>query len=78
MTLPHDVADDIDGITGDTRRGCGSVRVEVAVGSTTWRTSIFPDTKSASFVLPVKKAVRLAEHLDDGSPVAVVLALVDD
>ncbi len=77
VTLPHDVADDIDEITGDTRRGFGSVRVEVTVGSTTWRTSIFPDTKAASFVLPVKKAVRLAERLDDGSLVAARLVLLD-
>ncbi|MGB7880788.1 MAG: DUF1905 domain-containing protein, partial [Ilumatobacteraceae bacterium] len=65
-------------ITLDTRRGFGSVRVEVTVGSTTWRTSIFPDTKSESFVLPVKQAVRLAEGLGDGSPVVVILAIVDD
>ena len=77
VTLPHDVADDIHEITGDARRGFGSVRVEVTVGSTTWRTSVFPDTKSESFVLPVKKAVRSAEGLDDGSSVSVLLTLVD-
>ena len=77
VTLPHDVADDIDEITGEARRGFGSVRVEVTVGSTTWKTSVFPDTKSESFVLPVKKAVRSAEGLDDGSSVSVLLTLVD-
>ena len=77
VTLPHDVADDIDEITADARRGFGSVRIEVTVGGTTWNTSLFPDTKSESFVLPVKKAVRLAEGLDDGSPVGVRLTLVD-
>lgn len=77
VTLPHDVADDIDEITADTRRGFGSVRVEVTVGSSTWNTSIFPDTKSESFVLPVKKAVRVAEDLDDGAPVDVRLTLAD-
>lgn len=77
VTLPHEVADDIDEITGDTRRGFGSVRVEVTIGSSTWNTSIFPDTKSESFVLPVKKAVRVAEDLDDGTPVDVRLMLAD-
>ena len=77
VTLPHDVADDIDEIAADARRGFGSVRVDVTVGGTTWNTSVFPDTKSGSFVLPVKKAVRLAEGLDDGSPVAVRLTVVD-
>jgi hypothetical protein len=77
VTLPHDVADDIDEITADNRPGFGSVRVEVTVGATTWSTSLFPDTKAASFVLPVKRAVRNAEGLDDGSPVAVRIALCE-
>jgi hypothetical protein len=77
VTLPHEVADDVDEITTDTRRGFGSVRVEVTIGSSTWNTSIFPDTKSESFVLPVKKAVRAAEELDDGALVDVRLTLAD-
>jgi hypothetical protein len=76
VTLPHDVADDIDEISADARRGFGSVPVEVTVGATTWKTSIFPDTKSESFVLPVKKAVRVAEDLADGSAIVVRLTLV--
>jgi hypothetical protein len=77
VTLPLAVADDLDEITADSRRGFGSVRVEVTVGVTTWNTSVFPDTKSESFLLPVKKAVRLAEDLHEGSPVVVRLTLVD-
>lgn len=77
VTLPADVADEIDHITSESRRGFGSVRVEVTVGSTTWTTSIFPDRASQSFVLPVKKAVRLAERLQPGSPVVASLVLVD-
>jgi hypothetical protein len=77
VTLPHDVADDIDAITADSRRGFGSVRVEVTLGATTWNTSVFPDAKSESFLLPVKRAVRLAEDIDEGSPVVVRLTLAD-
>ena len=78
VTLPHGVADDIEHLTSDTRRGFGSVRVEVTIGTTTWQTSLFPDTRSESFLLPVKRAVRVAEGLDDGSPVVVTTVLVDD
>ncbi len=78
VTLPHDVADDIEHRTSDTRRGFGSVRVEVTVGTTTWRTSLFPDTRSESFLLPVKRAVRVAEGLDDGSAAPVTIVLVDE
>lgn len=77
LTLPTDVADEIDLLTEADRRGFGSVRVEVTIGSSTWRSSIFPDTSSESFVLPVKKPVRRAEGIDDGDEVAVVLELVD-
>jgi hypothetical protein len=58
-------------------RGFGSVRVEATVGETTWRTSIFPDSRSGGYVLPVKKAVRTAEDLGDGDPVEVLLLLLE-
>ncbi|MEQ1786547.1 MAG: DUF1905 domain-containing protein, partial [Acidimicrobiales bacterium] len=72
VTLPEDVADEIKAITdGTVRRGFGSVRVEVTVGPTTWRTSVFPSKESGSYVLPVKKAVRTAAELDEGDAVPV-------
>jgi hypothetical protein len=78
VTLPGDIADEIDFLTTDTRRGFGSVRVEVSIGGTTWRTSIFPDNARRSYLLPVKKSVRAAEHLDDGSVTEVELDLIDE
>lgn len=75
VTLPLDVAEEIAEITEGVRRGFGSVRVVVTIGATTWSTSIFPDSPSRSFVLPVKKEVRVAEGIDDGSPVDVTLEL---
>jgi hypothetical protein len=77
LTVPDDVSDEIDFLSGETTRGFGSVRVEATIGSTTWRTSVFPDTRRGAYLLPVNKAVRRAEDLSDGSPVEVELALVD-
>jgi hypothetical protein len=56
--------------------GFGSVRVEVTVGSSTWRTSLFPDSKRGVYVLPMKKAVRREEDLQVGDEVQVSLVLV--
>ncbi|WP_418277690.1 DUF1905 domain-containing protein [Isoptericola jiangsuensis] len=56
-------------------RGFGSIRVEVTVGATTWRTSVFPSKES--YVLPMKKAVRRAEGLGPGSRVDVRLSTID-
>jgi Domain of unknown function (DUF1905) len=59
------------------RRGFGSIRVEVSIGSSVWRTSIFPDSKSGCFVFPVKKAIRAAEALVDGSAVVGSVTLLE-
>jgi hypothetical protein len=77
VTLPPDVSDDIEELTAPTRRGFGSVRVEVTVGETTWQTSLFPDSTVAAYVLPVRRAVRDAERLAVGDPVRVRIRLLD-
>lgn len=77
LTVPGDVSDDIEARTVDQTRGFGSVRVEVTIGATTWRTSVFPDSKQEAYVLPVKRAVRAAEELGEGTTAAVELSVLD-
>jgi hypothetical protein len=77
VSLPAEVSAEITDITAGTRRGFGSVRVDVTVGATSWRTSIFPDSKTGAYLLPVKKAVRVAEHLETGDEVRAQLQVVD-
>jgi len=74
ISLPQDVADDIEDSAAE-RAGFGSVRVQVVVGSSTWSTSIFPDKGRATFLLPVKKPIRLREQLDEGDVVLVHLTV---
>lgn len=77
VSLPELIADDIEGAFGHRAKGFGSLRVEVAIGKTTWQTSIFPDNKRGTYVLPVKKGVRKAEGLSDGSTANVQLQVLD-
>ena len=77
VTVPEDVSDDITDLTAGRRHGFGSVRVAVRVGSTCWRTLVFPDSKIGTYLLPVKKSVRQAEDLEAGDVVPVHLNLVD-
>lgn len=72
VTLPPEVADEIDEVAGE-RAGFGSVPVEATIGTSTWKTSLFPDKQAASFVLPVKKAVRQKEGIDADASVFVRL-----
>ena len=76
LSLPEDDADDIEARHGGDAAGFGSIKVEVTVGATTWRTSIFPDTKRGTYVLPVKRQVRTAEGLEAGSVARVELRVV--
>jgi hypothetical protein len=73
LTVPPEIGADIAERTTAARRGFGSVRVTAAVGGVVWRTSLFPDATSRSYLLPVKKGVRSAARLRAGDPVAVEL-----
>ena len=77
VSLPEPDADDIEEMFGHEAKGFGSLRVEVTIGATTWSTSIFPDAKRGTYVLPVKKAVRAAEGLEAGSRADVALVVLE-
>ena len=53
--------------------GWGMIPVRAHVGSTGWKTSLFP--KDGSYVVPVKDAVRTAEGLEVGDTVTVRLVV---
>jgi hypothetical protein len=77
VSVPPEVSDDITDLSAGFRRGFGSVRVSVTVGATSWRTSVFPDSKQGTYLLPMKKEVRKAEKLVVGDTVHTRLELVD-
>jgi hypothetical protein len=70
VTLPKGPAKEIRLLVGGvTGRGWGSVKVRATVGATTWDTSIFPDKRMGSFLLPLKAEVRKAEGIEDGATI---------
>ncbi|WP_041040014.1 DUF1905 domain-containing protein [Paramagnetospirillum magnetotacticum] len=66
ITLPREIAEEIRFFCPRRGAGWGSVRVEACIGASRWRTSVFPDKQSASFVLPVKAEIRKREKLAAG------------
>ncbi|HET8614324.1 MAG TPA: DUF1905 domain-containing protein [Actinomycetales bacterium] len=76
LATPPEVDEEIR-MTGGPPRGFGSVRVEATIGSSTWRTSVFPSTEHG-FVLPVKKAVRTREGIEAGDVAEVTLRLLEE
>ena len=55
------------------RIGWGSVPVTATIGTTTWNSSIFPDKKSGTYLLPLKAEVRKKEGIDAGDTVKLTL-----
>ena len=76
VDLPQDLSDEVEDARVVAPGGFGALRVEVTIGRTTWRTSLFPSKERATFVLPVKKAVMRAEGLEHGDRVRVGFSLV--
>lgn len=67
VTIPLEVSDEIKALTnGLPRKGFGSIKVIVKIKELEWRTSIFPDKKSKSYLLPIKKEVRRKTNLSPG------------
>jgi hypothetical protein len=61
VTLPEKEARDIKNTFKGNSRAWGSIPVTVTLGTTTWKTSIFPDGKTDSYLLPLKAQVRKKE-----------------
>ncbi len=58
---------------GVSRRGWGAVKVRATIGATSWETSIFPDKKTGSYLLPLKASVRRKEGIFEKDRVGIVL-----
>jgi hypothetical protein len=46
--------------------------------NTTWSTSIFPDRKSGTYILPLKRQVREQLKITDGSRVKLTMRVIAD
>lgn len=78
VALPAEESEDVRELLGSApRRGFGSLRVRATVGTSSWTTSIFPDSTRGTYVLPVKRAIRKAESLDVGDVATVTVELLD-
>lgn len=71
--IPEKEGKDIKKKYGARAKGWGSLPVSVTLGKTTWDTSIFPDKKSSSYLLPLKAKIRKVEGVADDSTITFTL-----
>lgn len=75
LGIPKKQGKEIKEKFGSRAKGWGSLPVSVTIGKTTWDTSIFPDKKSGSYLLPLKAKIRTAEGISDDSTVSFSLTV---
>jgi len=75
LTVPKKQSDDIKKDFNAKKRGWGSLPVMVTIGKTSWKTSIFPDTRAGAYLLPLKALVRKKEGIFSGDVVTFSLEI---
>ncbi|MDH5597100.1 MAG: DUF1905 domain-containing protein [Candidatus Peregrinibacteria bacterium] len=69
ITIPKKLSADLKELC-EKSSGWGSIRVEITIGNSSWKTSLFPN-KTGEYILPVKKAIREAENIKEGDLVEI-------
>ena len=75
VTIDGAVADGIRAAAPGRSAAWGSVTVDVTIGTTNWKTSVFPSKDVGGYLLPIKASVRKAEKLVEGDTVTLHLAV---
>lgn len=71
VTVPAEQGSYLKEISGIVTYGWGMIPVRARIGTTEWKTSLFP--KDGSYIVPINARVRSAESLHEGDNVAVQL-----
>jgi hypothetical protein len=72
VTIDQKESKEIKEKHGKVRRGFGSIPVEVKVGKTSWKTSVFPN-KDGTYLLPIKAKVRKQEGIFEDDTIEIML-----
>ena len=75
ITIGKKQAKDIDRKFGMMKRGWGSLPVSAKVGKSEWKTSIFPDRKTGTYLLAIKSAIRKKENIKIGDTVKITIEI---
>lgn len=75
FTIPKKESIELKEVYKGLTKGWGSLPVQVTIGKTTWTTSIFPDSKSGTFILPIKALIRKKEEVYEGDACTVSFSI---
>lgn len=76
VSLPKEYSDEIQDFThGWKNKGFGTVKVIASVGAVSWSTSVFPDKKRGTYLMPIKKEIRSKLNVEEGDEIKLSLEL---
>ena len=73
VTVPKDYSEHIKAFVQSKTPGFGSIRVKVTLDEHVWKTSLFPDSKSGCYFLPIKGDIRKKAKVGNGDMLTVHL-----
>lgn len=71
VTINKKLSSDIKKKYRKKSRGFGSLPVKATIGKTKWQTSIFPNRKDGTYILPLKAVVREKEDIRLGEKISI-------
>lgn len=74
--LPKGLSRDLKKFFAEMTGGFGSLPVQVSIGKTSWKTSIFPESKDGPFLLLLKAEVRKKENIKAGDMVSLSIDIL--
>ncbi len=69
VAVPEEPSRDIKAISALVTYGWGVIPVQVKIGKTEWKTSLFP--KVGLYLVPIRKSVQKSENLEVGDSVTI-------
>ena len=75
FTIPYEESVHIKYHNAFRKKGWGSVPVLVKLAKSEWKTSVFPESKSGCYILPIKAEIRKVNGIKEGDYFDVIVEL---
>lgn len=76
ITVPKQTSDEIHAQFSSRAKGLDSIPVQVTVGLSSWKTSLFFSKSHGGYILPIKREVRVKESIEDGKIISIKIAIL--
>ncbi len=75
VTVPDEISAEIRSYMGRMEQGWGRLPVHAKIGSSSWKTAIWWDSKYKAYLLPLKNEIRKKEKIVIGKEITVTVIM---